>query len=793
MAQPVSASVETVVTDHPILSIEKLSEPAKPGANKPLYYTIIVANQGQAAENTPITVTDRVPLNTTVGDVGPDGMTNGQVVTWTRNVTLQLGETTAFTFSVDVGDVPSGTVIANEDYQVASPASGVATGDLYTVTVVDPILSISKRVWPDPPGSNREMTYTLTVLNVGSMATNLVITDQVPAGVTYVRGGSANLPAVRWELDSLDTGESAEFQFTVYVGDVMDVPIVNDSYVVCSAEGVCQAGGVLTSVVHGPTFEVTAWIDPIAKKPGGGKDSGPVTPTLVVRNLGPGNALDARVLLTFERISMNDGDLISIPPKGTPTPFPSSKCGDKCSAHVWVGDLTHGETITFTTTDGQSTIGGEEGTVYTATIVITDNLGTRDTEPVIGIATGKVTHLAFLNVNKSAPPVIGRGMVMTYSIGVWNSALATDEPPYPYLWDFIPPGVTVITDSISHGGQVQTVSGTLGLMTVISWTLPAFGTGEVLTEARSFAVRVDNDLVSGTQIVNQYYYVNWYEDDATYVGWVVNPGHPVTTTVKEVGLIDSYKEVTPTIALPGPDNLLTYRLHIVNSSPIPLSGVTVEDQLPWQVSTYLRDATASAGQVVSDIVSLNWTGDVAPFSSEVVTFTVLVDPYYEGPVANTAVIRHSGLLTDVVVEAVAYITTRPVLQITKKASPDPVDAGGELAYTIRVDNLGQQATNLTITDTVPSNTDIIVGSITAGGQFNAANNQVTWQDSVLKPGESHTFVFHVTVGSGRQVVNDQYGVRCAEGVVALGLPVVTPITRGGGTLYLPVIFRSAPR
>ena len=33
-----------------------------------------------------------------------------------------------------------------------------------------------------------------------------------------------------------------------------------------------------------------------------------------------------------------------------------------------------GDVITFTTIEGQSTIGGEEGTHYTATVVVTDDL-----------------------------------------------------------------------------------------------------------------------------------------------------------------------------------------------------------------------------------------------------------------------------------------------------------------------------------------------------------------------------------------------------------------------------------
>lgn len=788
IARPVTKTAETVVTNDPILAIEKTSFPLKPGPGKPFFYTIVVANQGQPTADLPITVTDRVPLSTTVRDVGPDGISgtvgSDVVVTWTRRISLQLGETTAFTFSVDVDDVPAGTVITNADYQVVSPKSGVTVGDPYTVTIVDPEFLLAKYIRPDPPGANREMTYILTLLNAGSLATDLVITDRVPAGagdyLRYVGGGIENSGVVSWTLPSLDTGESAEFTFTVYISDVMGIPIVNDDYVVCSAEEVCQRGEVLTSVVQGPTLEVFAILNPIAKKPGGG--TGPVTPTLVVRNLGPGNALDATALLKFVRISVsNADDLEAIPPIGTF--FDAPDCGTDCFAYAWTGDLAYGAAVSLTTniqkgTRGRNTIGGEEGTIYTTTVVVTDSLGDMTTQPVTATATGKVTHYANLIPTKSAPPVIGRGQLLTYTITVWNSALATDEPPSPVLTDVVPTSTTLVY--VSDGG----VSYALTDSTFVSWTLPAMSPGDVLY--RLFSVRVNDDLISGTKIVNLDYGVTWYETETSTV--FANAGQPVTTTVREVGLNDSYKEVTPTLALPGPGNVLTYYLHIVNSSALSLTGVTVYDQLPWESSTYRRDAVATAGLVVSDIVSIRWQGNLDPLSSEVVTITVLVDPYYQGPVTNTAVISHPNLLSEVVVHAVAYITERPELRITKSASPDPVNAGDPLAYTIRVANLGQQATQLVITDVVPANTSYIVGSATAGGQF--VGDQVRWEVPVLKPGEIRTFGFQVTVRSVSKVTNDRYAVRCVEGVVDVGTPVITRV--GRRPTYLPLVLRKAP-
>lgn len=776
IAKPVTVTAETVVADEPILAIAKTSTPSKPGANKLLTYELAVTNFGQPSVGTmTIYVTDTVPANTTFDSAGPQGSESGGVVEWMRDVSLDFAESTVFTFSVNVGNVPSGTVIWNDNYRTSSPQANLAVGEPYTVTIIDPVLRLSKYAWPDPPGSNREMTYTLRVLNVGSLATNLVVTDRIPAGVEYRRGGSEAGGIVSWPLSSLDTGESARLTYTVYISDVMDVPIVNADYAVRSDEGACQPGRVLTTVVWGPTFETLAMVDPIAKKPGGG--GGPVTPTLVVRNLGPGNALGATARLEFRRISVSASDLYADPP-GVGSLSPALDCGDKCVYFVWTGDLAYGEAITFTTIEGQSTIGGEEGTIYTATVVVSDTLSNTTTDPVEGTATGRITHFANLIPTKEAPPVIGRGQVMTYAIDIWNSGLTVDGLPVPVLTDVVPLSTTVIY--VSDGGVASTVSET----TVISWELPLLSTGE-RTE-RSFTVQVDNDLVSGTQLLNTDYGITWHDAETTTV--YHNPGQPVTTTVVEAGLIDSFKTVEPVTVLPGPGNVLTFYLHIVNSGAIDLDGVTVYDYLPWQDTTYQRDAVASAGMVYSDIVSVSWTGSVAAFSGKVVTFTVAVDPDFQGTLTNTATISHPDLLNEVVVSAIAYVTEKPVLRISKSASPDPVTRGGELTYEIQVVNLGQQATELVITDTVPANTEYVPQSTTGGGV--PQGDEIYWQIAVLEPGESHTVGFRVTVSSGDEVINDRYAVRCQEGIVSAGAPVVTEVRADSGTIYLPLALRN---
>jgi uncharacterized repeat protein (TIGR01451 family) len=770
-AQPITVTADTVVTDEPILVIEKTSSPAKPGANKPLSYELQVTNWGQPAINEPITVTDQVPLNTSLRSVGPDGITDGSIVTWTRQINLELGETTNFTFSVDVGDVPSGTVITNENYAVAA-SFGVKAGEPYTVTIVDPIFLLSKQVWPDPPGSNREMTYTLKLLNVGSLATGLIVTDRVPAGVNYVHGGSLVLDVVSWNLPELDTGKSAQFTFSVSISDVMNVPIVNDDYGVCSAEGVCAPGEVLTSVVQGPIFETFASVFPIAKKPGGE----PVTPTLRVQNVGHGNAIAATVVLTFYRMSLTDDDIWAYLPDGSSVTLKRGPdCGDKCRTFPWSGDIAHGESVTFTVPGGISTIGGEEGDEYIATIIVTDSLSNMTTPTATAQARGKITHFASVVPLKSAPAVIGRGQLLTYTIHATNRAFVTDLPPI--LTDTIPLSTTFVR--ASDGGMTQTISDT----TFVSWTLPLLGPGDEVV--RTFTVRTDKNLVSGTQIVNSDYAAFGYGNIVT---GAVTSGPAVTTTVQEIGLVDSFKTVTPQLALPGPGNVLTFEVHLVNSSGLTLTGVTAYDLLPWAASTYRRDAVADAGELVSDIISVDWQGDIGPYSEVVLTASVLVDTDFEGTLTNTVVISHPDLLSSVERHAIAYVTTQPVLFIQKSATPDPVSLDERLTYRLQVTNLGQQATALVITDVVPNNVTYVPDSASSGGLPDG--EIIRWNWPVLEPGEQVQVSFQVTVEQGTRVVNARYGVRSFEGVSALGSQLVT-FVRGGGKIYLPLIAKQA--
>ena len=117
----------------------------------------------------------------------------------------------------------------------------------------------------------------------------------------------------------------------------------------------------------------------------------------------------------------------------------------------------------------------------------------------------------------------------------------------------------------------------------------------------------------------------------------------------------------------------------MNSGPHYLQNVKLYDFLPWQDSTYQRDAAAGSGQVISDIVSVQWQGNLAPNSTEILELSVVVDPYFSGALVNRGVISHTQLSDPVIVEAVAYISDKPIFEIGKTAQLVEMTDGDEIS------------------------------------------------------------------------------------------------------------------
>jgi uncharacterized repeat protein (TIGR01451 family) len=129
------------------------------------------------------------------------------------------------------------------------------------------------------------------------------------------------------------------------------------------------------------------------------------------------------------------------------------------------------------------------------------------------------------------------------------------------------------------------------------------------------------------------------------------------------------------------------------------------------------------------------------------------------------------------------------LTITKQAHPDPVQAGEQLTYTIRVTNTGNMDLRATITDTLPAN---ITQGRTSGGTLALPGGVITWTTVIPTSGPVWTDTVVVTAaldytGPLTNVVK----VATVEG--ATGIYTETSIVEAGFEyIYLPIVLRSSP-
>jgi uncharacterized repeat protein (TIGR01451 family) len=220
----------------PVLSIEK-SGPALVLPGDPITFSLSVTNTGTLTA-TNLVITDTLPAGANYLNGGT--LMPGGVVSWTLP-SLGIGADAQVQFAVNAS-----RTITNANYAVTSAEGASAVGQKAVVTSGYPMLAIGKSgpalAFPGDP-----ITYSLSVTNTGTLtATNLVITDTLPAGANYLNGGTL-MPGgvVSWTLPSLGIDADAQVQFAVTASHT----ITNAVYAVTSAQGASAVGqkAVVTS------------------------------------------------------------------------------------------------------------------------------------------------------------------------------------------------------------------------------------------------------------------------------------------------------------------------------------------------------------------------------------------------------------------------------------------------------------------------------------------------------------------------------------------------------------------
>jgi uncharacterized repeat protein (TIGR01451 family) len=183
----------------------------------PVEYTITVRNDG-AETATGVKVVDQVPEGLTFVSSTPSGTISGSTITWNLgNLAPDASSQIVATFTATKFGEWTNTV------EVTS-SEGITAQDSATLDVTAEAGLYITKAGPATVTQGENIEYTISVTNTGKIAAaNTVITDTIPAGLTYVSSTPSATVAgsiARWNIGSLDAKATKEFKITFTAAEV---------------------------------------------------------------------------------------------------------------------------------------------------------------------------------------------------------------------------------------------------------------------------------------------------------------------------------------------------------------------------------------------------------------------------------------------------------------------------------------------------------------------------------------------------------------------------------------------
>lgn len=439
-----NAIVITTVT--PIGDVQTLkSGPATVAATSNVVYTVTVTNAGPSIASN-IVVSDVLPANIVFVSATGGGVSNNGVVTWPTISALTNGAVTNFIVTVTAPAEP--TMLTNIASSTSTTTDLIATNNNGTAAASIVITEVTSqadvqtsKTGPATVNAAESFAYTISVTNFGpSTASNIVVSDLLPAGVLFVSatsGGTSNNGSVTWPtLASFTNGASTNFTITVTAppeGTLTNIASSTSTTadpVSTNNNGTATNSIVITTVIPQADVQTTK--------------TGPTTViatnniiyTITVTNLGPSTASNVVV-----------SDVL---PLGV-TFLSASGGGVNNSGTVeWpaISALTNGAVTNFTVTaiapaDGTIT-NTVSSTSVTADPVAANNNGT----DAAAIVITTIDPCADVRTGKTGPVQVGLGTNIVYTITVTN--FGPSVVSNVVVSDLVPPGLTFL--SASGGG-----------------------------------------------------------------------------------------------------------------------------------------------------------------------------------------------------------------------------------------------------------------------------------------------------------------------------------------------------
>jgi uncharacterized repeat protein (TIGR01451 family) len=689
-------------------------------AGNDITYTQTITNNGPAAA-TSATFTEATPANTTYASVNaPAGWT------CTTPAVGATGTVSCSDPSFAVGDVANIVVVVNVAASVTastitatsmlSATNSVATDTNTTVTNVGIAcdLSVTNSGSPNPVTAGSNITYTQVVSNSGpSNCSTATFNETTPANTTLV----SITPPTGWSCTgfppqctdpTVAAGYSGTFTavYKVTAGTASGTNIADTVTVATASRDTNLANNTATSNIAVSTAGTAFLVITNAASPNPVNAGSNITYTQTLTNNGPATA-GGTVVVLFDQV-----------PTGTTYVSQTGPAGWTCGAYnapyytCSIASLAANASATFTFVVNVNP-GTAPGTTITGTD-LTSAAPTGDSNPTNSAsASVLVAGSADLSVTNTPSPVpVQAGNNITYTQVVTNSGPSTATSVT--LTDALPANTTAVSLTGPAGWTC-----TLATFTCTDASLAAGSatiTYTVTVTAGTAAGTAINETVNVTSAVTD---PNLTNNSATAAD--------VVATATQADLIMT-NAATPTSVAAGSN--VTYTQGVTNNGPAAATaGMTISEITP--PNTTFVSMTPPAGWTCGTLPAVGGTGTI--------TCTDIGALAVNGSASFTLVLQVNSLtpagtnITDTVTatasNVVPNLTTNSAgatvvvanansvdMSIVKTGTPNPVTQGTPLTYTLTVTNNSTttSATNVTVTDTLPSSVTYLSTNTTQG-------------------------------------------------------------------------------
>lgn len=700
------------------LSITKSTETAVGAIGSELQYTLSVANAGPSVARG-VVISDALPASLTGLTAEGDGW--ACVITAENEVSCLLGElapgetAAPVTVTVRVEAAAYPEVSNTATVEAATPEDEATKGD-NTSTETIPVaplsnLTIVKSAERDVVAAGEEAAFLIEVANNGpnSAETDVVITDTLPAGLTFVSAETVDDSGAQWACDAVE--QTVTCVLTDDIGDSVLLPIGNAPVLrIVASTAPSDLGDnahvnvaqVTSPSAPGPVQDdATVTVTPIAdlgieKTHTGTAVAGSAFEwTITVTNHGPSDsrADDASPIIVRDELPAGI-TFAPADPSATScvVPDPASPQLVECAI---ASTIPAGESVVIAM---PVLIDEAASGDLTNTVTVTESLTPQPEEqefPDESSDTVTVDEVADLTIVKSTEAeAFISGTTVSWTIAVTNlgpsNSDASAENPI-VVTDVLPTGVTGVTAA----GEGWTCEITDGLLECARTESLAVGDAPLITLTGTLATDAEGELSNTATII----------PDLTPQPETNEPDtSTVVTPIERSADVSIVKELATDIV--AGENA-TYTLLVHNAGPSIATDVVVVDTLPAGLTFVGVDEAEVATCVdLAGVVTCTLAEPLAAGESVTLTLQVAVAADVLGDVVNTATVStttpdpHPENNTD---DATGPSASVIDLSVTKTTTTQTGVVGTEIQYQLSVSNVGPStAQGVVLTDVVPA-------------------------------------------------------------------------------------------